>query len=143
MNKSRYQGKPCIHGHGTERYVSQGVCCVCSRLAGARYVASDKEAHRARYRKYRANNLERCRERGLAQSRSKLPAPTRPEPTVCECCGTPSKRTLSLDHCHITGKFRGWLCNSCNRAIGLLGDDAVGIRRALVYLEQLNEESMK
>ena len=26
-----YSGKPCIHGHGTKRYVSNGQCVECRR----------------------------------------------------------------------------------------------------------------
>lgn len=66
-----------------------------------------------------------------------LPAPTRPEPEKCECCGGPQTngRSIALDHSHVTGKFRGWLCNPCNLAIGMLGDTIDGVRRAVRYLE--------
>ena len=41
----------------------------------------------------------------------------------CHSCGVPeaecSKR-LSMDHCHETGAFRGWLCGNCNFALGQL-----------------------
>lgn len=40
------------------------------------------------------------------------------------------------DHDHKTGKFRGWLCHDCNRAIGNLGDDANRLQRALEYLSR-------
>lgn len=48
-----------------------------------------------------------------------------PIPPVCECCGRPPNgrsKTLHLDHCHLTEKFRGWLCVNCNTGIGLLND---------------------
>lgn len=33
-----YRGKPCIHGHGTRRYVSTGRCVVCiSQLSKTNY----------------------------------------------------------------------------------------------------------
>jgi hypothetical protein len=41
-----------------------------------------------------------------------------------------------MDHDHGTGAFRGWLCTPCNAGIGLLGDNAEGVRRALQYLSK-------
>lgn len=42
------------------------------------------------------------------------------------CCAICQKHydinALHVDHCHNTGKIRGLLCNSCNCAIGFLGD---------------------
>lgn len=67
-------------------------------------------------------------------------SPTRPEPVLCECCGRPQKRGgLCLDHCHVTGVFRGWLCVSCNLGIGQLGDNLDGLERALAYLKRADE----
>ena len=50
----------------------------------------------------------------------------------CQCCGASGK--LILDHCHQSGDFRGWLCQSCNVGIGKLGDSEEAIRRALDYI---------
>ena len=33
---------------------------------------------------------------------------------------------------------RGWLCDHCNLAIGLLGDDVKGVTKALDYLKEGN-----
>ena len=58
-----------------------------------------------------------------------------PPHSPCECCGrTPP--SLSLDHDHNTGAFRGWLCKECNVGLGFLGDDEAGLERALMYLHQ-------
>lgn len=43
---------------------------------------------------------------------------------------------MSVDHCHTTGKIRGILCNNCNRAVGLLKDNAQLLRKAADYLER-------
>jgi hypothetical protein len=52
-----------------------------------------------------------------------IPTPTRQCPDRCEACGDlPGKRALHNDHNHLTGTFRGWLCNRCNRALGFLKD---------------------
>ena len=43
---------------------------------------------------------------------------------------------MAVDHCHSTGKVRGLLCNRCNRAIGLLGDNTDFLTAAIEYLSQ-------
>ena len=39
-----------------------------------------------------------------------------------------------LDHCHFSNQFRGYICNSCNLALGRFNDDPVIIESALKYL---------
>lgn len=71
--------------------------------------------------------------------RNGLPEPLWQSPETCECCGRPArnlKRVLALDHNHINGKFRGWLCGWCNRGIGFLGDNIQGVHCALLYLQR-------
>lgn len=91
-------------------------------------------------RQWRLSNPEACRMQGY-KSRG-LPEPTRPMPELCECCGGPSngQGSLHLDHCHKTGKFRGWLCHSCNVGIGHLGDTITTLRRATEYLIRTSAE---
>ena len=61
----------------------------------------------------------------------------------CAICGTRrdkihhlSQRLMELvvDHDHHTKKVRGLLCDRCNRAIGLLGDNPDLLAKALAYL---------
>jgi hypothetical protein len=52
----------------------------------------------------------------------------------CEICS--SKDSLCYDHDHKTMKFRGVLCNKCNRSIGQLGDTKESIKKVLNYLER-------
>ena len=56
----------------------------------------------------------------------------------CDCCGKPMERP-NFDHCHATGKFRGWLCYNCNIGIGKLGDDIPGLMQAVDYLKRSDE----
>jgi hypothetical protein len=56
---------------------------------------------------------------------------------VCEICGQDSP--LVIDHCHVTGKFRGMLCNSCNKGLGLFYDDPEFLKSAIEYLKR-NEQ---
>lgn len=44
----------------------------------------------------------------------------------CAICDRPesgSRARLGIDHCHITGVFRGWLCHPCNAGLGLFSDE--------------------
>lgn len=61
-----------------------------------------------------------------------------PEGTKCALCGKLPKKgdELVFDHCHKTNTFRGYLHNSCNRALGVLGDNVLG---ALKYLNYVNK----
>jgi hypothetical protein len=54
----------------------------------------------------------------------------------CAICSQPFGDSLSphVDHDHRTGVFRGVLCGSCNRAIGLMGDDPDRLLAASAYL---------
>lgn len=58
----------------------------------------------------------------------------------CQGCGRPFevKRPSApvVDHDHETGKVRGLLCDNCNRALGMLGDDPDTLRRLADYLEK-------
>lgn len=43
---------------------------------------------------------------------------------------------LHVDHCHITGKVRGLLCDNCNRAAGAVEDDPARLRALAEYMER-------
>src|ERR1035437_5063849 len=57
-----------------------------------------------------------------------------PEDKKCELCR--AERPLCIDHDHKTGAFRGWLCSSCNRALGTFGDSVEGLNKAIAYLHR-------
>jgi hypothetical protein len=64
-----------------------------------------------------------------------------PEGTRCELCNTTKK--LVFDHDHEKNVFRGWLCDPCNRSIGVLGDDATSLLRTVAYLSKGNIEALE
>lgn len=62
---------------------------------------------------------------------------------VCAICEQPETsvdknskkvRKLAVDHCHTTGKIRGLLCGSCNKAIGAFKDSTKLLNKAINYL---------
>ncbi len=88
-------------------------------------------------RKFRASHPEHYRAAVRIASRKYLYGEiTRPEPEHCEACGihfSSTKKGSCVDHDHSTGKFRGWLCSSCNLALGHLEDSKDRIARLLHY----------
>ena len=42
-----------------------------------------------------------------------------------------------MDHDHITGEFRGWLCSRCNLMLGNTGDSVVLLQGLLTYVEAM------
>ena len=110
-----------------EFYKGHKVCRICAIKRSADWTRANRARH--------AEMSLRSGRKRLAIKRGYCPPdePSRPIPSACECCGRAAK--LALDHCHSTGKFRGWLCQACNTGIGKLGDTMDGLRTAMKYLE--------
>lgn len=54
---------------------------------------------------------------------------------VCHIC-LATDVPLCLDHCHVTGDLRGYLCRGCNHGLGNFQDDPELLRAAIAYLGQ-------
>lgn len=93
-------------------------------------------------RHYRAK-CKNC-EKHQRQQRMKFRDYRPPDNHVCPICqkdeeqcrgkGGYKSGTWCLDHDHKTGKFRGWLCHECNRALGNFKDSENLLESALHYL---------
>jgi len=115
-----------------------------------------KEKAKLRSALYRAANVEKLKnDRAAYRDRPEITArkaldrhrgncpiepPNRPRPINCDICdGTSNNGSrLHFDHCHSTGKFRGWLCNKCNMALGLVKDDPEILLAMTKYLTRTN-----
>lgn len=84
----------------------------------------------ARYHRNRDTELPKRRDR----ARQKQIQRAGYAPSLCEICGIKSDRALHYDHNHTTGRFRGWLCGTCNKGLGLFRDSPDTLRRAVAYL---------
>ena len=93
-------------------------CNSCRKLYEDRW-RSDHVEHLRRYRAKRDYNFD---------------LPVGGYPSNCELCGKEGR--ICLDHDHETRRVRGFLCNSCNTAIGYAQDDANLLRKMADYLEK-------
>ena len=51
----------------------------------------------------------------------------------CQICNVELTKKC-IDHCHSTNKVRGVLCNNCNTALGLVGDNISTLQTMIEYL---------
>jgi hypothetical protein len=91
-----------------------------------------------------------CKHAGIASKRYGVPAAELhrmldEQGNVCAICGEAKKGwaktslrrdALVIDHCHNSGRVRGFLCGDCNTALGRFNDDPARLRAALAYLER-------
>jgi len=93
------------------------------RLATKQWRARNHAHILAYQRLWRAKNLPRLNEYDRLkhrESRARRFGVVYPIETKCEICERPiSGSQICLDHNHITGLFRGWLCWACNRELGI------------------------
>lgn len=58
----------------------------------------------------------------------------RPKPELCELCGGAGR--ICFDHDHVTGNFRGWICSTCNTALGHARDNPELLYKMISYLNK-------
>jgi len=152
------------HKHADTKDGLKGNCKECdSAYDRARYVANRESILESR-REYYATNGERVRA-GNRASTARNPRGRRNKQLlwafgitldgyetmlarqggVCGLCEraeteihplSKKVRNYAVDHDHATGEIRGLLCNDCNRGLGLLGDTAERLRKAVAYIER-------
>jgi hypothetical protein len=143
--------RKCPHGADAPKY-KDGSCKRCAIERAKIWALANPEKRqiiaKRHYLENRAGYIARARatylkdpEKAMARTRKNLgmPLAERPRPSTCECCGkhqTQQKRRLALDHCHSTGKFRGWLCSACNAGLGLFKDSPHLLVKAIEYLKR-------
>jgi 5-methylcytosine-specific restriction endonuclease McrA len=112
-------------------------CSKCKKVKPLTDFTWNKE-NNGQYRRRRpeCKKCEYSRRKEERNAYKKAGSPKRPElGTPCDICGR-TDRPLRFDHCHETGKHRGWLCNNCNVGMGHLGDNLESLLEAVKYLER-------
>ena len=122
------------------------ICCTCQQLLPlTSYRYSAKLASGKFNPRNECKNCKQEKDRQVQQLRRQHPRPQDLN-YQCPCCGQteqeikatgkfPDRTVWCLDHNHATGKFRGWICNDCNRIAGISKDN-VGLLRIIAdYIE--------
>lgn len=85
-----------------------------------------------RFNRSEAGKLMKFRHRyGLTRAEAEAAIARRGD--GCDICGATEKRIV-FDHCHTSGRARGWLCSECNLGLGKFGDDPERLEAAAAYL---------
>jgi hypothetical protein len=104
----------------------------CCRRCGEQRDEDDfKVCMKGPCKDHRTTTCRFCKAAADAQKR-RLAKIVGPPAHACDICRR--EGPTELDHCHVSGTFRGWLCRKCNTGLGKLGDDLAGVRRAIAYL---------
>ncbi len=136
-----YRSKKFIHCNDGLVYI----CKKCDKLKSDAYRKKYKEKVSASKKRYYNLNKDKIRSHMLlklygidSEEYDKL---LHSQNGVCAICKQPETHKLrgkvpplSVDHNHDTGKIRGLLCNTCNRAIGLFRDDPKLLKTAAWYI---------
>ena len=113
-----------------------GWCKECSRIKSTAYYAANKEKQKAAHREWVQNNQERV---AAHKAMSAYGIPRREYDQLmrerkCAICGNTER--LRIDHCHVSLRVRGVLCDSCNKGLGFFKDDPRRLGAALRYLKR-------
>lgn len=106
-----------------------------SRATHARWKRQRYQTHREDVRRHQRNSYLRCT---YGIEPEEYDAMLEAQGGHCAICPATEpgggKAFFPVDHCHVTGRKRGLLCDRCNRGIGLLGDDVEVVESAASYL---------
>jgi hypothetical protein len=136
MAKSNYEFVKEWRKRNPEKYAAQS----------KRYQKKYPEKGRAASMRWLERNREKARvlnRVGVAKYKAKKEAERveiagRPRPSICDLCRGNHHLGIVFDHCHESGNFRGWICDRCNKVLGLVADNALLLRKMARYLDRSN-----
>lgn len=95
-----------------------------------------REGSRKRYWQNRDKELDRRWQSKYNLLREDYTILIEKQDNKCAICEGVFTKTPDTDHCHLTNKVRGLLCNRCNTSLGLANDNPELFERAAKYLEK-------
>lgn len=135
--------------HGLSKYVHEG--CRCDECRAANAARSKRNRKLYPHPEYTSSPAFKAKQKAYNRTYKYLNKYGMTEADydiileqqggLCAICGTDEAYYtraydhFHTDHCHLTGVVRGLLCNTCNRALGLLHDDPHILEVALAYLQ--------
>ena len=121
---------------GEEEYSDTRICSECKVEKPISKFAMDTTYLRSKCKECKSSHNNQ-----LNQLRKQYPKPD--SDYACPVCGDTietmkekgyKRLNWCLDHNHITGQYRGYLCHLCNTGISNLRDDVNIMRKAIDYL---------
>lgn len=107
----------------------RSICKKCQQGLNNKWRADNEDAWRLINKKsqerWRLKNIYRISEDELRILKERSGG-------LCEICR--AREANCIDHCHELKIVRGLLCDKCNLAIGLLGEDIATLNNAIKYL---------
>ena len=121
-------------------YISR--CKKCHREKMKNWRLLNPETYKKTNERWRINNpektkrmLTRQRWRSMGLDVNEVENYFSQHNNKCEICGkAQTGKSLAVDHCHKTNKFRGLLCSNCNLGLGYFYDNLNLLDKAKEYL---------
>jgi hypothetical protein len=106
-----------------------------------RNIEEVRKRDRENAKRMRAINPEKEKSRlkrfSLKREQKRIEEAGRNKPDLCEICST-NEFKIVFDHCHNSNRFRGWICDRCNRVLGIVKDNSKLLNDLALYLEKFN-----
>jgi len=119
---------------GKMKHLKKSYCNKCLYSEHKRWVNENQDKVREYREKDTWTLVKRCARRGI--SPEVLVSAYESQSGLCPICESSiSIIDSAIDHNHKTNKFRGVLCKTCNRALGLFKDSPKVLMNAYTYLE--------
>ena len=114
-------------------------CSSCRKILPLRYFGFNRAKSMGR-----ACTCKSCLREHSAKMRDLHAMHSVPDNHICPICnknaeelyspGMGNKTPFRLDHDHVTGAFRGFICDSCNTGMGKFRDNVELLKKAITYL---------
>ena len=127
---------------------TSGACKVCKSEMYKDWEKRNPEKRKQLHQDFYAKKKERMRwywiESKYGMTKEKYNELLQQQNNGCKICGATeakhrSSNNLLVDHCHVTGNYRGLLCNRCNTSLGFVNDDIELLENMVKYLKEYKQ----